>query len=104
MYKNVILLEQSEASFMDIFLSQLPIFLIFLVVYYFILRPNTQKQESIKSMQENLSKGDKVVTVGGIHGKVTALKSNRVVIKVSNDSELTVDKVAIAKVKNSPAA
>jgi preprotein translocase subunit YajC len=55
-------------------------------------------------MQENLSKGDKVITVGGIHGKVTALKSNRVVIKVSNDSELTVDKVAIAKVKNSPAA
>lgn len=104
MYKNVILLQQSEASFMDIFLSQLPIFLIFLVVYYFILRPNTQKQEAIKSMQENLSKGDKVITVGGIHGKVTTLKSNRVVIKVSNDSELTVDKVAIAKVKNSTAA
>ena len=55
-------------------------------------------------MQENLSKGDKVITVGGIHGKVTTLKSNRVVIKVSNDSELTVDKVAIAKVKNSTAA
>src|SRR6056300_1005041 len=104
MYKNVILLQQSEASFMDIFLSQLPIFLIFRVVYYFILRPNTQKQESIKAMQENLSKGDKVITVGGIHGKVTTLKSNRVVIKVSNDSELTVDKVAIAKVKNSTAA
>ena len=104
MYKNVILLQQSEASFMDIFLSQLPIFLIFLVVYYFILRPNTQKQEAIKSMQKNLSKGDKVITVGGIHGKVTTLKSSRVVIKVSNDSELTVDKVAIAKVKNSTAA
>tara|TARA_Y100000741_G_C18190709_1_gene533383 strand:- start:396 stop:710 length:315 start_codon:yes stop_codon:yes gene_type:complete len=103
MNANVILFQQSEASFMDIFLSQLPIFLIFLVVYYFILRPNKKKQESIKSMQENLSKGDKIITVGGIHGKVTALKSNRVVIKVSNDSELTVDKVAIAKVKNSTA-
>ena len=103
MNTNVILFQQSEASFMDIFLSQLPIFLIFLVVYYFILRPNKKKQESIKSMQENLSKGDKIITVGGIHGKVTALKSNRVVIKVSNDSELTVDKVAIAKVKNSTA-
>ena len=103
MNANVILFQQSEASFMDIFLSQLPIFLIFLVVYYFILRPNKKKQESIKSMQENLSKGDKIITVGGIHGKVTALKSNRVVIKVFNDSELTVDKVAIAKVKNSTA-
>ena len=76
---------------------------IVIVAYFFILRPNTQKQESVKSMQENLSKGDKVVTVGGIHGKVTALKSSKVVIKVSNESELTVDKVAIAKVENSTA-
>ena len=54
-------------------------------------------------MQENLSKGDRVVTVGGIHGKVTSLKKNKVIIKVSSDSELTVDNVAIAKVKNSTA-
>tara|TARA_S200000501_G_C20403721_1_gene560355 strand:+ start:264 stop:578 length:315 start_codon:yes stop_codon:yes gene_type:complete len=103
MNKNVILMQQNEASFMDILLSQLPIFLIFLVLYFFILRPNRQKQESIKSMQENLSKGDRVVTVGGIHGKVTSLKKNKVIIKVSSDSELTVDNVAIAKVKNSTA-
>ena len=103
MNKNVILMQQNEASFMDILLSQLPIFLIFLILYFFILRPNRQKQESIKSMQENLSKGDRVVTVGGIHGKVTSLKKNKVIIKVSSDSELTVDNVAIAKVKNSTA-
>lgn len=96
-------MQQNEASFMDILLSQLPIFLIFLVLYFFILRPNRQKQESIKSMQENLSKGDRVVTVGGIHGKVISLKKNKVIIKVSSDSELTVDNVAIAKVKNSTA-
>ena len=96
-------MQQNEASFMDILLSPLPIFLIFLVLYFFILRPNRQKQESIKSMQENLSKGDRVVTVGGIHGKVTSLKKNKVIIKVSSDSELTVDNVAIAKVKNSTA-
>ena len=103
MNKSVILMQQNEASFMDILLSQLPIFLIFLVLYFFILRPNRQKQESIKSMQENLSKGDRVVTVGGIHGKVISLKKNKVIIKVSSDSELTVDNVAIAKVKNSTA-
>ena len=94
-------MQQSEASFLDIFLSQLPIFLIFLVVYYFILRPNSKKRESVKLMQENLSKGDKVVTVGGIHGKITTLKSKTVVVKISNENEMTVDRVAIAKVKNS---
>ena len=62
-------MQQSEASFLDIFLSQLPIFLIFLVLYYFILRPNSKKQESVKLMQENLAKGDRVVTIGGIHGR-----------------------------------
>ena len=57
--------------------------------------------ESVKLMQENLAKGDKVVTIGGIHGKVTSLKNLTVVIKVSNENEMTVDRVAIAKVKNS---
>ena len=101
MNQKIILMQQSEASFLDIFLSQLPIFLIFLVIYYFILRPNSKKQESVKLMRENLAKGDKIVTVGGIHGKVTSLKKLTVVIKVSNENEMTVDKVAIAKVKNS---
>ncbi len=101
MNQKIILMQQSESSFLDIFLSQLPIFLIFLVIYYFILRPNSKKQESVKLMRENLAKGDKIVTVGGIHGKVTSLKKLTVVIKVSNENEMTVDKVAIAKVKNS---
>mgnify|MGYP005718626823 FL=1 len=101
MNQKIKIMQQSEASFMDIFLSQLPIFLIFLVIYYFILRPNSKKQESVKLMQENLSKGDRVVTVGGIHGKITTLKSKTIVLKISNENEMTVDRVAIAKVKNS---
>jgi len=101
MNQKIKIMQQSEASFLDIFLSQLPIFLIFLVIYYFILRPNSKKRESVKLMQENLSKGDRVVTVGGIHGKITTLKSKTVVVKISNENEMTVDRVAIAKVKNS---
>ena len=101
MNQKIIIMQQSEASFLDIFLSQLPIFLIFLVIYYLILRPNSKKQESVKLMQEKLAKGDRVVTIGGIHGKVTALKSETVIIKISNENEMTVDRVAIAKVKNS---
>ena len=101
MDQKIKIMQQSEASFMDIFLSQLPIFLIFLVIYYFILRPNSKKQESVKLMQENLSKGDRVVTVGGIHRKITTIKSKTVVLKISNENEMTVDRVAIAKVKNS---
>jgi len=52
-------------------------------------------------MQSNLSKGDKVITIGGIHGKVTGVRSEKVIIRVSSDSELTVDKTAIAKLLKS---
>ena len=101
MVNKIVFFQQQQASFFDIFLSQLPIFLIFLVLYYFFLRPNSKKQESIKSMQSNLSKGDKVITIGGIHGKVTGVRSEKVIIRVSSDSELTVDKTAIAKLLKS---
>ena len=101
MLNKILIFQQQEASFFDIFLSQLPIFLIFLVLYYFFLRPNSKKQESIKSMQANLSKGDKIVTIGGIHGKVVRVRNEKVIIRVSNDGELTVDKTAIAKLLNS---
>lgn len=52
-------------------------------------------------MQANLSKGDKIVTIGGIHGKVVRVRNEKVIIRVSNDNELTVDKTAIAKLLNS---
>jgi len=54
-----------------------------------------KKQEEVKQMQSNLKKGDRVVTIGGIHGKVIEVKTDKVVLKVSNNSEITVDNTAI---------
>lgn len=59
------------------------------------LRPNMKKQEEVKKMQSSLKKGDRVVTVGGIHGKVIEVKTDKVVLKVSNNNEITVDNTAI---------
>lgn len=59
------------------------------------LRPNMKKQEEVKQMQSSLKKGDRVVTIGGIHGKVIEVKTDKVVLKVSNNSEITVDNTAI---------
>jgi len=98
---NKLNFQQSEVSFFDAFLAQLPIFLIFLVLYYFILRPNNKKQEDIKTLQKNLKKGDSVVTIGGIHGKIVQVRNNKVILRVSNNNELTVDIAAIARLKNS---
>ena len=59
------------------------------------LRPNMKKQEEVKQMQSSLKKGDRVVTIGGIHGKVIEVKTDKVVLKVSNNNEITVDNTAI---------
>jgi preprotein translocase subunit YajC len=65
------------------------------------LRPNMKKQEEVKQMQSNLKKGDRVVTIGGIHGKVIEVKADKVVLKVSNNSEITVDNTAINRLNKS---
>ena len=54
-----------------------------------------KKQEEVKQMQSSLKKGDRVVTIGGIHGKVIEVKTDKVVLKVSNNNEITVDNTAI---------
>lgn len=87
--------ETNNPSFLEILLSQLPIFLIFLVVYYFFIRPSSKKQEEVKNFQSNLQKGDKVITIGGIHGKIVEVKDKTVVLKISLDSDLTIEKTAI---------
>ena len=98
---NKLYFQESEVSFFDAFLAQLPIFLIFLVLYYFILRPNNKKQEDVKNLQKNLKKGDNIVTIGGIHGKIIQVRNNKVTLRVSNNNELTVDIAAITRLKNS---
>jgi len=60
-----------------------------------------KKQEEVKQMQSNLKKGDRVVTIGGIHGKVIEVKADKVVLKVSNNSEITVDNTAINRLNKS---
>jgi len=64
------------------------------------LRPNMKKKENLQQMQSNLKKGDRVITIGGIHGKVIQVKNNKVVLRVSNNSEITVDTVAISQLSN----
>jgi len=54
----------------------------------------------LKQMQSNIKKGDRVITIGGIHGKVIQVKNNKVVLRVSNNSEITVDTVAISRLSN----
>ena len=70
---------------------------IFLVFYLFMIRPQMKKQKEAKKFKESLVKGAKVITIGGIHGKVTEVSDETVVIEVEDGNRLKMEKAAIAK-------
>ena len=70
--------------------------LIFVVFYFFMIRPNQKKQKAAKAFRENLEKGDRIVTIGGVHGKVESVKESTVVIATEGGGKLKVEKSAVA--------
>lgn len=72
--------------------------LVFVVFYFLIIRPQNKKQKEMKKMIEGVKKGDKIVTIGGIHGLVQSVKEGTVVVKVDDDCRIEFSKSAIATV------
>lgn len=75
----------------------LPLILIIVVFYFFMIRPQMKKQKEVAAFRNSLAKGDKVVTTGGIYGKIIELKDNTVLLQVDDNVKLRVDKAAIVK-------
>lgn len=77
--------------------QQLIFFVLFIAVFYiFIFLPQIRKSKKQKQFRESLSKGDKVVTNGGIHGKITEVTELTVKVDVGNEVILTLDRSAIS--------
>ncbi|WP_296320617.1 preprotein translocase subunit YajC [Treponema sp. UBA3813] len=68
------------------------------IFYFFIFRPQNKKQKETQKMIDALKKGDKVVTIGGIHGIVSATKEKTVIVKVDEGVKLEFNRAAIAGV------
>jgi preprotein translocase subunit YajC len=79
-------------------MSMLPLVLMFVVLYFVMIRPQMKRQKETKSMLEALSKGDEVVTQGGVIGKISKLGDTFVSVEVANGVELQVQRVAIVQV------
>lgn len=65
---------------------------IVLIFYFFMIRPQQQKQKKQKEFAESIKKGDQVVTMGGIHGKVASVEGNMVFVEVDRGVKLKLDK------------
>ena len=89
-----LLLQETESTDGG-WMSMLPLFLILIVFYFFFIRPQTKKNKDQKKFREALKKGDKVITIGGLHGKVAEIKETTVAIDVANQVRLIVEKSAI---------
>ena len=77
--------------------SLLPLVLIIVVFYFFMIRPQVRKQKDLRKYRDALKKGDKVVTTGGIFGKINNISDNIITIDAGNNVLLKVDKSAILK-------
>lgn len=83
----------------------LPFVLMFVVFYFLLIRPQQKKQKQRNLMLHQLKKGDKIVTIGGLHGTIVELTDDTVVLRVNDTMKLTFDRSAISTVSQSaPAA
>ena len=71
--------------------------LIFVVMWFFMIRPQRKQQKELENFRNSLKKGDKVVTIGGIYGTVSEIKENSVLIEVDNNVKIRVSKQALVK-------
>lgn len=77
-------------------MSFLPIILMFVVLYFLMIRPQMKRQKEQKAMMDALTKGDEVVTAGGVLGKVTKVTDAYVSLEVANGTEIIVQKAAVS--------
>ena len=79
-------------------MSMLPLVLMFVVLYFVMIRPQMRKQKEHRSMIEALAKGDEIVTAGGLLGKVTKMGDSYLGLEVANGVELQVQRSAVVQV------
>ena len=78
-------------------MSFLPLILIIVVFWLFMIRPQTKRQKELKKFRESLQKGDKIVTTGGIYGKVAEIQEFAIIMEVEGGVRLKIDKAAVIK-------
>ncbi len=90
------LLQANGAQGGGMSMTLIMILLIIVVFYFFMIRPQQKRQKQMEEFKKSLEKGDKVTTIGGIHGKICDVKETTFVIEIANDVRIEVDKAAIA--------
>ncbi|MBO4582223.1 MAG: preprotein translocase subunit YajC [Bacteroidales bacterium] len=75
--------------------------LIIFIFYFFLIRPQTKKEKEAKKFRDSLQKGNKVVTIGGLHGKISSIQDTTVCLEIEDGGKIVVEKSAIAQFETS---
>lgn len=75
----------------------LPFLLIIVVFYFFMIRPQMKRQKDEKNFRSEIRKGQRVVTNGGMHGKITEMTDNTITLEVQNGIKIKMEKASISK-------
>lgn len=80
------------------FLSFLPIILIFVIFYFLLIRPQQKKAKEHRMLLQNLKVGDNILTSGGIYGRITGIKDDKITVEISDKVRVKVNRGHIAGV------
>ncbi|OUM87230.1 MAG: preprotein translocase subunit YajC [Bacillus thermozeamaize] len=80
---------------MDSLAAFLPLILMLVVFYFLLIRPQQKRQKERMAMLDALKKGDKVITIGGLHGTIVDLNDDQVVLRVNENTKLTFERHAV---------
>lgn len=90
-----ILLQAPAAGAPSMLMQLVPFVLIIVVFYFFMIRPQMKKQKELKNFRDSLQKGQKIVTNGGIYGKITDIQETTVSIEIAENVRVKIDKAAV---------
>ncbi|MBN2984821.1 MULTISPECIES: preprotein translocase subunit YajC [Cohnella] len=89
---------ETNAGGGGLLMTLLPFVLMFVIFYFLLIRPQQKKTKERNNMLRALKKGDKVTTIGGLHGSIQEITDDKVVLKVNDVTKLTFDRSAINNV------
>ncbi len=94
---NYLLMAQPAGTESNPWMTFMPLLFIMVIFYFFMIRPQMKRQKELQAFRSSLAKGDKVVTTGGIYGKIMEIKDNHVIMQIDDNVNIRVDKAAIIK-------
>jgi preprotein translocase subunit YajC len=83
----------------NVFYQLIPLIFLFAVFYFLLIRPQKKQQKQHQMMISNLKKNDQVVTSGGIHGTIVAVKDKTFALRIDEGTKIQIDKNAISYLK-----